>query len=41
MSTGPASGQITGQRLYQLIRQKIPARERLSEIEFLNPGAEA
>jgi cytochrome c biogenesis protein CcdA/thiol-disulfide isomerase/thioredoxin len=35
------SGQITGQRLYQLIRQKDPSRERLFTIEFLDPGAEA
>ena len=35
------SGQITGQRLYQLIRQKDPSRERTFEIEFLDPGAEA
>jgi cytochrome c biogenesis protein CcdA/thiol-disulfide isomerase/thioredoxin len=34
-------GQVTGQRLYQLIRQKDPSRERLFTIEFLDPGAEA
>ena len=34
-------GQVAGQRLYQLIRQKDPARERLFTIEFLDPGAEA
>ena len=34
-------GQVTGQRLYQLVRQKDPSRERLFTIEFLDPGAEA
>jgi cytochrome c biogenesis protein CcdA/thiol-disulfide isomerase/thioredoxin len=34
-------GQVTGQRLYQLIRQADPKRERLFTIEFLDPGAEA
>ena len=35
------SGQVTNQRLYQLVRQKDPNRERLFTIEFLDPGAEA
>jgi hypothetical protein len=35
------NGQVTGQRLYQLIRQQDPSRERLFTIEFLDPGAEA
>ena len=35
------NGQIGEQRLYQLIRQKDPGRERLFTIEFLDPGAEA
>ena len=35
------NGKVTGQRLYQLIRQKDPSRERLFTIEFLDPGAEA
>ena len=35
------NGKVTGQRLYQLIRQKDPSRERLFMIEFLDPGAEA
>ena len=35
------TGQVAGQRLYQLIRQKDPSRERLFTIEFLDPGAEA
>jgi len=34
-------GQVTDQRLYQLIRQKDGAGERLFTIEFLDPGAEA
>lgn len=34
-------GQVTDQRLYQLVRQKGGAGERLFTIEFLNPGAEA
>ena len=35
------NGQVTGQRLYQLVRQKDPHRERLFTITFLDPGAEA
>ena len=34
-------GQVTGQRLYQLVRQKGGGDERLFTIEFLDPGAEA
>jgi thiol-disulfide isomerase/thioredoxin len=34
-------GAITGQRLYQLIRQPKPVADRRFEIEFLDPGAEA
>jgi cytochrome c biogenesis protein CcdA/thiol-disulfide isomerase/thioredoxin len=34
------NGQVTSQRLYQLVRQKDPNRERLFTIEFLDPGAE-
>ena len=34
-------GTVTGQRLYQLIRQPAPIAERLFEIEFLDPGIEA
>ncbi len=34
-------GQVSGQRLYQLVRQKAGAGERLFTIEFLDPGAEA
>jgi cytochrome c biogenesis protein CcdA/thiol-disulfide isomerase/thioredoxin len=34
-------GQVTDQRLYQLIRQKDGADERLFTIEFLDTGAEA
>jgi len=35
------SGRLTDQRLYQLIRQQPPIRERLFEIEFLGSGAQA
>jgi cytochrome c biogenesis protein CcdA/thiol-disulfide isomerase/thioredoxin len=35
------NGQVTNQRLYQLVRQKDPSRERLFTITFLDPGAEA
>jgi thiol-disulfide isomerase/thioredoxin len=34
-------GTVTEQRLYQLIRQPAPIADRLFEIEFLDPGAEA
>ena len=34
-------GVIDRQKLYQLVRQASPAKERLFEIEFLDPGAEA
>lgn len=38
----PASnGVVTGQRLYQLVRHRRGARERLFTITFLDPGAEA
>ncbi len=35
------NGKVIGQRLYQLVRQQDPSRERLFTIEFLDPGAEA
>lgn len=35
------NGRITGQRLYQLVRQKGPVRDRIFEIRFLDPGAHA
>ncbi|MGJ7506746.1 cytochrome c biogenesis protein DipZ [Variovorax sp. GT1P44] len=35
------NGTIGAQRLYQLVRQKMNTRERLFEIEFLDPGAQA
>jgi thiol-disulfide isomerase/thioredoxin len=42
MDIDPAGrGQVTAQRLYQLVRQKAGARERLFTIEFLDPGVEA
>ena len=34
-------GQVTGQRLYQLVRQKGGSAERLFTITFLDPGVEA
>jgi len=33
-------GRIDRQRLYQLVRQAGPVRERTFEIEFLDPGAQ-
>jgi hypothetical protein len=35
------NGTVAEQRLYQLIRQPNPIVDRLFEIEFLDPGAEA
>ena len=35
------NGVVDGQRLYQLVRQQGPVRDRLFEIEFLDPGAQA
>jgi cytochrome c biogenesis protein CcdA/thiol-disulfide isomerase/thioredoxin len=35
------NGIIDAQRLYQLVRQKAGAKDRLFEIEFLDPGAQA
>jgi cytochrome c biogenesis protein CcdA/thiol-disulfide isomerase/thioredoxin len=35
------SGTVTGQRLYQLVRQKGAVRDRTFTIEFLDPGVEA
>ena len=32
---------VTGQRLYQLIRQSKPSADRDFEIEFLDAGAQA
>ncbi len=34
-------GQVTNQRLYQLVRQQGGSKERLFSIEFLDPGVEA
>ena len=34
-------GTLDYQRMYQLIRQAGPVADRLFEIEFLDPGAEA
>jgi cytochrome c biogenesis protein CcdA/thiol-disulfide isomerase/thioredoxin len=38
---GDGSGVVTGQRLYQLVRQKGPIRDRTFTITFLDPGVEA
>src|SRR5207237_1598229 len=35
------NGTVSGQRLYQLIRQPNPIADRLFEIESLDPGLEA
>jgi hypothetical protein len=35
------TGVIDGERLYQLVRQVGPVRERTFEIRFLDAGAEA
>ena len=35
------SGKISGERLYQLVRQKGDVRERSFTITFLDPSAEA
>ena len=40
-SAADGSGQVDGNRLYQLIRQSGPVRERTFEIEFLDPGVHA
>jgi hypothetical protein len=34
-------GTVTGQRMYQLIRQPGPVADRRFEIEFSGPGVEA
>jgi hypothetical protein len=38
---GDGSGTVVQQRMYQLIRQARPIRQRRFEIEFLDTGAEA
>lgn len=35
------NGTVTDQRMYQLVRQPKPIADRLFEVEFLDPGAEA
>ena len=35
------TGVVSGQRLYQLVRQKGDVRDRTIRIEFLDPGVEA
>jgi hypothetical protein len=34
-------GTVTGERLYQLVRQKSDIKDRTFEIEFLDPGVQA
>ena len=38
---GDGHGTLTGQRLYQLIRQPGPITDRTFEIAFPDPGAQA
>jgi hypothetical protein len=40
-SAADGTGSIGGERLYQLIRQSGPIRDRNFTITFLDPGAEA
>ena len=40
-STPQGNGTIDGQRLYQLVRQAAGGKDRLFEIEFIDPGAQA
>ncbi|SHH82073.1 cytochrome c biogenesis protein DipZ [Pollutimonas bauzanensis] len=35
------AGEVSSQRLYQLVRQSGPVRDRTFEIEFLDPGVQA
>ena len=35
------NGTVTVQRLYQLVRQSGPVRDRIFRIELLDPGVEA
>jgi len=35
------AGTVTDQRLYQLVRQAGPVRDRTFEIQFLDPGVQA
>ena len=38
---GDGQGVVTGQRLYQLLRQSGPVGDRTFEIRFLDPGVHA
>jgi len=40
-SKADGSGVVTSQRLYQLVRQKGPVRDRTFTITFLDPGVDA
>jgi hypothetical protein len=39
-SNADGAGEIREPRMYQLIRQKSPVRDRTIEIEFLDPGVQ-
>ncbi len=40
-SAPDGTGEVREPRLYQLIRQKGPVKDRAIEIEFLDPGVQA
>ncbi len=40
-ATAQGGGTVTGQRLYQLVRQKAQVRDRIFTIEFLDAGVDA
>jgi hypothetical protein len=40
-ASADGAGELRQPRMYQLIRQKGRVRDRLFEIEFLDPGAQA
>jgi hypothetical protein len=40
-SSPDGTGEVRGPRLYQLIRQKGPMKDRTFEIEFLDPEVQA
>jgi cytochrome c biogenesis protein CcdA/thiol-disulfide isomerase/thioredoxin len=40
-SDANGEGTVTGQRLYQLVRQHRPVKDRTFEIQFLDPGVQA
>jgi hypothetical protein len=40
-SANDGTGEVREPRLYQLIRQKGPVKDRTFQIEFLDPGVQA